>query len=289
MKKRKPDFFIVGAAKSGTTSLYEYLKKHPTIYLPENKEPHFFGDKKPSEIFVDNKEAYYKLFCHAPENSVIGEASTSYLYSEKAAMDIKKFNPNGKIIILLRNPVDRAYSMYRHQVRDGFETNTFEKGLELEKERIYKGMPYGYHYFEGGLYYRQIKNYLNVFGPENVKIIIFEEFKETPIKVLKEIFAYLNVKDINIDKIRVYNVSNKPISYKLQSFLVQYHPVKSILKIVLPSPFRKKIKSLILKKNMTSSYDKISDTTRKYLIHRYSDDIKKVEKILKRDLSVWKK
>ncbi|WP_279401847.1 sulfotransferase [Piscibacillus salipiscarius] len=169
---------MIGAAKSGTTSLYEYLKQHPQIYFPERKEPHFFGNMKPGGEHVNNINEYLKMFEDAPDNTVIGEASTSYLYSSDAANKIKKFNNNAKIIVMLRNPVDRAYSMYRHQVRNGSENLSFEEGLKAEESRILKGWKYGFHYFAGGKYSWQIENYFDFFGDNNVKVFCLKTLKK---------------------------------------------------------------------------------------------------------------
>lgn len=290
MNLRKPDFFIVGAAKSGTTSLYEYMKQHPKVFLPEQKEPHFFGEMKPPGTHhINNENDYYDLFRGAPVNAVVGEASTSYLYSPDAASRIKKFKPDSKIIIILRNPVDRAYSMYRHQVRDGFETLSFEEGLVEEDKRIKEEWHYGYHYYSGGVYAWQVEEYYSLFGKENVKVYIFEEFKKTPNVILKDIFNFLNIENtVEIETTQVHNISNKPKNLKLNTFLKQKNPIKELLKKVMPFNLRNKIKRFLVNRNMKTGYDKMSVETRKSLINKYQPEIEKLEKTLNRDLSIWK-
>ncbi|WP_411954015.1 sulfotransferase family protein [Alkalibacillus sp. S2W] len=290
MDQKKPDFFIVGAAKSGTTSLYEYLKQHPEIYFPERKEPHFFGNMKPGGEHVNNESDYLKLFEDAPENTVIGEASTSYLYSSDAAYNIQKFNRDAKIIIMLRNPVDRAYSMYRHQVRNGAENLSFEEGLKAENERILNDWKYGFHYFAGGEYSWQIENYYKIFGQNNVKVFLFDDFKEFPNAILLDILNFLNVNgNVSISTEKVHNISNKPKNLKLNLLLNQRHPLKEILKKIIPKTHRKRIKKYLTSKNMSKNYDRMNEETRNYLVSEYRNEINNLERVLNRDLSMWRK
>ena len=110
---KKPGFFIVGAPKCGTTSFYHYLRQHPQIFMPDNKEPHYFGSdlKKRSDEFIKTEEEYLSLFKDADSSQMAGEASTFYLYSKAAQKEIKGFNPHAKIIIMLRNPIDFLHSL----------------------------------------------------------------------------------------------------------------------------------------------------------------------------------
>lgn len=143
-----PNFFIVGAAKSGTTSLYHYLKQHPEIYMSPVKEPKYFlasinkfPHNGPGDIEVDKKiirtwDEYLKLFSNASVEKCIGEASCGYLYyCELVAPSIKRISPEAKIIIVLRNPVERAFSAYCYLFREGRETLSFEEALKIEEER----------------------------------------------------------------------------------------------------------------------------------------------------------
>ena len=130
-KIKKPDFFIVGAPKCGTTALANYLGQHPDIFMAKQKESHHFAtDLIPYDDYWRNRNHYLKIFQEAKENQIIGEASVFYLLSQEAAKNIKKFSPNAKIIIMLRNPVDLLYSHYFQAVYNGRETITdFEKAL----------------------------------------------------------------------------------------------------------------------------------------------------------------
>lgn len=181
-----PNFLIVGAAKSGTTSLYNYCTQHPEIFMSPVKEPYFFSfinikpnfkgpyDQKTNEkeIICDIKE-YERLFENVNNERAIGECSNSYLYFRNTAKIIKRYIPHCKIIIILRNPVERAYSHYLQHVMLGHEDQTFEVALEKEEERKKNNWRWHYHYVGQGLYYCQVKRYLNQFGKDKIAIYIY--------------------------------------------------------------------------------------------------------------------
>jgi len=135
---RTPDFFIVGAPKCGTTAMSDYLRQHPEIYMPQRKEPHFFGSDldAPYPYFIRDKEQYFSLFAEAKDEKRVGEASVWYLYSKRAAFEIKEFCPTASIIIMLRNPVDMIYSLHSQRLFTGNEDiPDFEEALEAEEDR----------------------------------------------------------------------------------------------------------------------------------------------------------
>jgi hypothetical protein len=133
---RKPDFFIVGAPKSGTTAMYFYLKQHPEIFMPERKELHFFGSDFFAPHFVRDLKDYLKFFEGADNKKRIGEASPWYLYSKRAAFEIKEFNPDADIIIMLRNPVDMMYSLRETLRKKGIERASFFSWQKCAKEHL---------------------------------------------------------------------------------------------------------------------------------------------------------
>jgi hypothetical protein len=133
---RKPDFFIVGAPKSGTTAMYFYLKQHPEIFMPERKELHFFGSDFFAPHFVRDLKEYLKFFEGADNKKRIGEASVWYLYSKRAAFEIKEFNPDADIIIMLRNPVDMMYSLRETLRKKGIERASFFSWQKCAKEHL---------------------------------------------------------------------------------------------------------------------------------------------------------
>jgi hypothetical protein len=181
----KPNLFIVGMPRSGTTSLYTYLKQHPDIYLSLYKEPHYFGkDLTQNTYCIRDEEVYCSLFEQAENKKRIGEASVWYMTSKTAAAGIKKFNPAAKIIIMLRNPIEMIYSLHGLYTRTGNEDVTdFREALEIQPERM-KGLripetcyfPEGLFYTEVAKYEDKIKRFVDAFGMENIHVIIFDDF-----------------------------------------------------------------------------------------------------------------
>ena len=220
---KPPNFFIVGAARSGTTSLWCYLKQNPQVFMPSdelNKEPAYFSDK--NQRISTN--AFLNLFKDAdPKHKLVGEASTAYLTDHKAAIRIKDFNPNAKIIIILRNPAERAYSLYNWMVQEGYEyVISFEKALEVEKRRVNKIIPnfwepqyyWNYMYYHSGLYYGQVKKYLDSFG-ENTLILKFEDFQNQPNDNFKKVCNFLGICPIE-PKLNAQNLSRSVYSPQIQ-------------------------------------------------------------------------
>ena len=204
--KKLPNFLIVGAAKSGTTSLYYYLKEHPEICISKNiKETFFFTGKDFKDVnkescnygryAVTSLERYKLLFNHCANKKVRGEVCVAYLFFYKESIqNIKKIlSDKVKIIIVLRNPIDRAFSNYLHHVRDGCEKETFEKALSLEKERKRKKWWWGYYLIEAGMYYDQVKAYLENFS--EVKIYLYDDLKKDPLSLVQDIYRFLEVND----------------------------------------------------------------------------------------------
>ena len=165
-----PNFFLVGAAKAGTTAVYAYISQHPEIYLSPLKEPKHLsisankfphngpGDKKVDDGIIKSREEYLNLFKDAENVKVVGESSADYLYFYNSVIPlIKTISPYAKILIMLRNPVDRAYSAYRHMLMDNRENLSFEKALKYEDQRRSRNYEFIWFYKDVGFYYKQVK------------------------------------------------------------------------------------------------------------------------------------
>jgi len=222
----KPNLFIVGAAKSATSSLWQYLRQHPRVFMPSDalyKEPAYFSLKGCSRGY----EGYLDIFAAADESHKwIGEASTAYLTDPISAKLIYEFDPKSKIIILLRNPADRAYSLYNWMVQDGYEyAESFEQALRLETERLNKKIPnwyepeyyWNYLYFHSGQYYNQVKRYLDLFG-DNLLVVKVDDFRRAFSAEYKRICSFLDLKPNRIPP-RTYNKSRRVYSAKSQFVL----------------------------------------------------------------------
>ncbi len=295
--EKRPDFFIVGVAKSGTSSLWAYLKAHDQVFMPNDslfKEPAYFSKKN---RFTCQKN-YIDLFSSA-ENSHkrIGEASTAYITDPGAAEKIFRFNPRAKIIITLRNPADRAYSLYNWMVQEGYEyALSFEKALHLEKKRVFKKIPnfwepeyyWNYMYFQSGLYYEQVKRYLVRFK-DNVLILTLDELKSTPQKVYETICSFL---EIRTDKIvpTVYNESREVYHPVLQFSLRKLNTgIAQLMKTVFRYHYERKSRRdlFIYPGQKKIPPEKLSEKTRNLLIAAYRDDLMKLSKLTGRTFNHW--
>ncbi len=199
---RKPNFFIVGAPRCGTTSLYAYLKQHPEIYVSVDKEPHFFGsDLTPQPGTIREEDLYLQLFAGAGDRPRAGEASVWYLSSRRAPFEIRDWSPAAKIVILLREPSQMAHSLHALYSRTGNEDlPDFATALAAEPERREGGripprayFPEGLLYTDAARYAEKVERYFAVFGRENVHCILFDDFVRDTAAVYRRTLEFLGV------------------------------------------------------------------------------------------------
>lgn len=278
-----PDFFMVGAAKSGTTSLFHYLVQHPSVYIPPFKEPHYFSEFRDKGAPVCNSlEDYLALFSDCPHGAVAGDASTSYLYSRVAASRVHDLNPDARIIVVLRNPVDRAFSFYWHNRRDSVENLSFEDALRAEPRRIEGHEHFRFHYVESGMYSWQVERYFDLFGKDRVRIFLFEDLRDAN-RVCREIFTLLRVDpEVPIDTKRVHNPSGPSRNALLARLLIRRYPR---IRRHFPRTART-LKYHLMRLNVKRRTE-MDPATRRMLIRRFTDDILRLQGLLDRDLSDW--
>ncbi len=190
----KVNFLIVGAQKAGTTSLYYYLKDHPEICMSIKKEVHYFSLE---ENFSKGYFWYEKHFKHCAGKKAIGEASPLYMYLEEVPQRIYEYNPNMKLIFMLRNPVDRAWSQYWLMKRMGREDLGFEQAIQQEENRIQRDFTYlrRFSYKDRGKYIEQIHRFLKYFPRKHIFFIISEQLRKEPEIILKDLYRFLGVDD----------------------------------------------------------------------------------------------
>ncbi len=209
-----PNFFVVGAAKAGTTSLYAYLKQHPQVFLPKVKEPHFFSQVCPAPEMrhlyaaINDRAAYLSLFRKARGYRAIGDASPSYLWHPQAADRIRRSVSEAKIVITLRDPVERAHSHYLADVREGVHELSFYDALRQDMARPKKGWAVSLLYVELGQYAAQVRRYLEVFGPQQVKVLLFNDLTRDSTGVLTELARFLDVDQGAVAQINTNEVHN---------------------------------------------------------------------------------
>ena len=309
-EKRKPGFFIVGAAKAGTTSLYNYLKQNKQVYVSPVKEPNYFCTDikteefndtfqkiayidyrkyfselplKPLQVaFVREPDQYNMLFNNVTGEKIAGECSTSYLFSTDAAKNIFSFNKDAKIIIVLRDPVERAFSHYLMALRFGFTHLPFREALDKDISKTDKGWGKSELFIELGLYYEQVKRYLDVFPAEHVKIFLFDDLKRTPEKVIEECFTFLQVDNIELPGLEKHNEALVPRNPKINNILARTG-IKRVIINALPEKLKGNLKSLLF----NTRFPELSVDDKEFLKEIYKSDIEKTAGLINRDLSGW--
>ena len=297
---------MVGAPKCGTTSMYQYLRQHPDIFMHPGKEPNFFAD----ELFDKDPplEEYLNNFRNSDGEKIIGEASTWYLYSKEAAKRIKLFDPKAKILIMLRNPVDMIYALHNQLVYGGQENiKYFRTALDAESERrLGKLMPSNYRdlsylkperllYRDIGMYEEQVLRYISTFEKSQIHIVIFDDFRQNSEAVYVEVLKFLGVDtSFRPSSFDVFNASKTRI---YQGKLIQRFRTNPILlsftRSLIPYLIRKR-----LFKSLSSFYGAVNTKSqkrpplasdlKKSLTTFFLEDIERLEKLIGRDLTIWK-
>jgi hypothetical protein len=286
-----PNFICPGAQKSATTALYEILRQHPDIFLPKKKEPGFFFNND----YIKGIDWYEReYFFNIKNEKIVGDLTPNYIYYDYVAKRICYcLGKEVKFIFMLRNPIDRAYSNYWMSYKRGYEKETFERAIELEKARIKMGdfEKDNFSYVERGFYSKQIKNYLYYFPKENMKFIIFEDFIKNIPGIMEQIFLFLKVDpNISID----YNTKSNPAKISRSIILrdlIKKPPklVRKTVKFLMPN---RKMRQKSIKTIESINYRKFEKpelklATKYELLDIYKKDIKELESLIDKKLTSW--
>jgi hypothetical protein len=286
----KVDFFIVGVPKAGTTSLYHYLNEHPQIEMSSKKEPDFFSDaaiQKQAMYYgknrIDTEEKYNRLFNTQKQNVIFGEASVSYFFYPTIAKDIKEYNTAAKIIIILRNPIDRAFSHYLMDYRLGLVTDSFEDVIN-KKSKHKNAQLFYQQYVELGEYATQLKRYFDAFEKENILLLDYEDFERDVASTMRLVYSFLKIRvDFSADINQKHNVFTIPKN-KLVHFLYSSQIIRNILVLIFPNNIRKAIRIIMFKKD---EKPELSEETRNYLKDYFSNDVRLLGSLTGKDYSRW--
>lgn len=285
-----PNFICVGAQKAGSSSLYKLLKSHPEVHVSEKKEIHFFN----IEEEYNKGLSYYSSFFN--ENyrgqKIIGEFTPDYLQYDFVPERIKKDLGLIKILIILRHPVDRSYSQFNFHKMLKLENNksdfeTFLKN-EVPVTKINERIEWYYpsYYLSKSLYYEQVKRYYEIFGKENVHVIIFEKMlKDRNITNLKSTCEFLG-----IDSSFSFqpNHSNPTLINFEEPHIKLMRKIKTIILPFIPNEIFNPLKNY-LKKKIYKTPEKLKSKLKKELFNTYfSEDVEKLEELTQLDLSIWK-
>lgn len=276
--------------------MYYYLQQHEDIVFPKLKEPRYFSSynlklpqQGPGDFSVDQKlitdlseyEALYKEL----NAKWVGDASSEYLYhSEDSAARMYEVLGDVPIILILRNPVERAFSAYNNLIRDGRETKPFIEALKAEEQRIADNYDMMWHYKAVGMYAQHVTRYMETFS--RIKVLIFEEFSQDPDSRVKEVFDFLGVRsEVEIDTSTRYSHSGKPknalVSLLTSRNNVVSNTVRKAIMALVPRSILEKVGEKSLEKS------DVPDEARTYLKNYYQKEITELSRILNKDLSIW--
>ena len=283
------DFFIVGAPKAGTTSLYHYLNEHPQVEMSSQKEPDYFSDKAINEQGmyygknrVNTLDKYESLFVQK-ESVVYGEGSVSYLFYDNVAEDIKKYNPNAKIIIMLRNPIERAFSHYLMDYRLGLISDSFEN-IITKKSKHKNAHLFYQQYIEVSKYTTQIQRYLDFFEKDSILFIDYDDFKKNVSETVDKVYNFLNIStDFAANINTKYNAFTMPKN-KIIRFIYSFVFLRKILTFLFPIYLVRNIRGFLFEED---EKPELLKETRVLLGKIFNDDIRKLEEVLGKDYSKW--
>jgi len=300
-----PNLIGVGSARAGSTALYNNLKCHPEVFMPSKAKEllyfAFYGKKTNYEgpgdkyRFIQNFDEYLNFFAGSEKYKIRGEISPLYLYHPKAAYNIKKSLPETKIIISLRNPVDRAFSHFLKNYEIGVEPiHSFSAAISQEKLRKKENWGPRYHYLSWGFYYQQVKRYLEIFDMSKVFIYLYEDYNKGPEKILQNIYRFLEIEDSFIpDTSYKFWASPKKIQIPkngyFNSLINNNSSLKFFFRQLMSKKARANFKNYLNHFNMKEIRAEIDDSFRAELINKYKADILKLEQLINMDLSNWLK
>jgi hypothetical protein len=271
-----PNFLIVGAPKCGTTSLYQYLRQHPDVFMCPLKEPRYFPcfGVLPGEPEVRERTEYERLFEGVTSEHAIGEASPNYLHASEAPARIAAELPDAKIVVSLRNPADRAYSSSLGRTRRGVEQGPVPEALRP-----------GNYYFDTSLYSDALARYFATFGRSRVKVILFEDFARDTAGVLRDLCAFLDIPShISIDTRARHNVALVPRWPAVDDAVLR---AATATRSLLPRSMRGSGITASLRRLWLRRPPPLPAAFRTTLLDAFEADIRRTERLIDRNLSSW--
>jgi hypothetical protein len=294
-----PQFLVIGAARSGTTALYQHLAEHPQLFLTEPKEPHYFalagttpaftgpGDRQTiNRLAVTDPDEYRSLYRAARPDQVRGEASVSTLYYPQAITRVRDEVPDARLICMLRDPADRAFSAYGFmRTRDFEPCASFEEALADEPRRIAAGWHHIWHYTAMSRYGEQLRHVLDVFPREQVLVLRYEDMVADVAAVLARVHGFLGVPVLPPAVDPDPHRSGEPRSRLLSRVVSTHHPLKKVVAPLIPVALRRRIRRAVVRRNVVrTSY---GEKTRRALVETFREDVALLEQLTGLDLAAW--
>lgn len=294
---KRPDFFIVGAFKAGTTALYEYLRPHPQVFMSVPKEPMYFGADLTPRYRRMTEAEYLDLFKAARPDQHAGEASPWYLASTSAAAEIRAFEPSARAVIMLRNPVDVMYSQHSQLVFNRREDLTdFADALAAEDDRrAGRRLPTGAIRPEA-LFYRhsvgfaeQVARYLDVFGRDALHFVVFDDLVADPRAVYRGVLEFLGVDPTFEVDLSLYNPSRAARSGRLQEAVFNPPgPLRALVGRLRRLPIAHRLRDAMVSANSRPTARQPMDPgLRRQLTTEFTPQVAELGLLIGRDLSTW--
>lgn len=289
----RPSFFLVGAPKCGTSSLCHYLRQHPEIFIPRKKELHFFAQDLELPRYFGSLDEYLDVF-DGDDRQHAGEGTPWYLYSRTAAEEIRRFNPQAKVLISIRSPVDMVYSLFRFRRYTGLEQS---KSLVevLERERAYLSgtgksdrITPNVIYAAAAMYTEQIGRFLDAFGPDNVHVVFFEELEGDPHRVYRGVLRFLGASEDFRPDFRNVNRTGRIRSERFQQRIAHLPPRLKRVAYAFPRAIRRPTYRALCRLN--TSYappPPLEPDLRRRLVDQFRPDVERLGALLGRDLGHW--
>ncbi len=296
----RPDFLVIGAARSATTALCDSLAQHPDVFMCVPKEPHFFAmqGRRPDfrgpgdEAMINSRtvfrpDDYLSLFDGCADSHVAGEGSVSSLYYGRAAQRIRSHVPRARLICILRDPSERAWSAFQYMRSRCYEPlDDCREALRDEPRRIRENWHHIWHYREMGFYHRQLSVYFELFDREQILVLMFDDFRQDHDEVLARCFRHLGVNHTYQAVNRPSGVvSGEPKRRRLGKLLARQNPIKDIMRPLVPRSLRQAVWRRIARANLRKK--PIPADVRAELAAGYRTDILRLQELLDRDLSSW--
>lgn len=289
---------IIGAARSGTTALYDLVRQHPDVFMSAIKEPNYFAFEGepldwhgPGNEFVNNSvarwEEYTALFADAPDGMAMGEASPLYLWAPQAPQRIRARLPDVKMIAVLRNPIEQAFSHYLYARAQMIEPlDDFDAALKAEPERLAAHWQPLFQYSTFPRYAEQLARYNAEFPKEQLQIFLYEDYRGDPKTMLSRIYDFIGVDPAFVpDLSHETNMGGQPRHQWLQNLVMRPNPIASLAALVVPESARRTIRDMVSRRNLAR--DTMSPATKAWLTNALKDDISQLQDMIGRDLSHW--
>jgi hypothetical protein len=294
IKMNKPNLFIVGAPKCGTTSVYKYLSNHPEIFFPIKKLFNYFSRDLTFEHPRLPMDEYLSFYKNTENYKYRGDASTFHLFSKVAAKEIKEFSPNAKCIILLRDPCNMLYSYHSELLFSKQENiKSFEEALNAEddrksdKNRVFRWKKEAVFYSDIGRFSEQVCRYLSVFERHKLCFILFDDLKSNPQAVYKNLLAFLQL-DESHQILPVIHNPNKVQKSKMLGSFINSSTIRNLARLMFPTKAREKIHVFLNKLNTRHKpRPLLSLRVKRRILKMYEDEGVKLSKLLGRDVTHW--